>query len=136
MITATAVKYPDGTVGLFTDPVRAELHAAQAHATVHDLVEKAAILRKFDGYEPADRVSALRWRIIELEERVQQLAGQVDASDRAASEMLELVTRLTPSPVLVDLRAGTITPACGLVDSPAITDRALFAADSESRNHD
>lgn len=39
MIRATAVRYPDGTIGLFTDHERAMQAAAKARGTVHQLVE-------------------------------------------------------------------------------------------------
>jgi hypothetical protein len=81
MITAYAFMSADTDqppLALFNDRGRADRYAAQHHGTVHKLVEEAAILRKFDGYVPADQVCSLRFRILELEECL-----RVDAAERA-----------------------------------------------------
>jgi hypothetical protein len=71
MITAYAVMIgAHEQPALVQDRARANLLAAQRRGTVHKLVEQAAILRKFDGYVPADQASSMRFRIVELEEVV------------------------------------------------------------------
>jgi cell division protein FtsB len=78
MITAYAVMRDDhAPPALIQDRARAELYAADHHGTVHELVEKAAILRKFDAYVPADQASSLRYRVAELEAQVEALQEEL-----------------------------------------------------------
>lgn len=80
-VIAWAVVYPigmraygGGQHALFMEQTTASLRASGASgAEVRKLVEEAVILRKFDGYVPADQASSMRYRIAELEARVLEL---------------------------------------------------------------
>ncbi len=88
MITAYAVTTAgDGMPALLRDRARADDYAAACHGIVHKLVDEAAILRKFDGYVPADQASSMRYRIVELEEQAGYLRAQVSADN---NEILDL----------------------------------------------
>jgi len=86
MITAYAVVDPHmpGWVGLKRDQAAAVEYAALRGATVHKLVEEAPILRKFDGYVPADQASSMRYRIAELENIVERRDAALEAAQAQA----------------------------------------------------
>lgn len=90
-ITAWAVVYPTpmgaysgGRYALFLDKSTAEMRAVGARgAELRTLAEvpqqaideavvreRAHLLKKFDGYVPADQVSSLQWRVRELEAQI------------------------------------------------------------------
>jgi hypothetical protein len=76
MITAYAVQLAGAPV-LKIDKAAADDYAVRYGGTVHELVEKAAILRKFDAYVPADQASSLRYRVAELEAQVEALQEEL-----------------------------------------------------------
>ncbi len=95
MITAYAVTTAgDGMPALLRDRARADDYAAACHGIVHKLVDEAAILRKFDGYVPADQASSMRWRILELEEVVR---SEVAARAPLLERIRELEARAAAS---------------------------------------
>lgn len=108
MITAYAVTTAGvETPALLRDKARADDYAAACHGTVHELVEKAAILRKFDAYVPADQASSMRFRIVELEEIV-----RVEVADRAP--LLDRIRELKAQVAALQEELGRkVLPAVG-----------------------
>lgn len=156
MITAYAVVLgPHEPPAIIQDRARAELVAANRHGTLHKLVDEAAILRKFDGYVPADQVASLRWRVVELEAALQSaharltdmLMGDDGQAWREAERALPKIAAALPAQHLACATAGRCTadPQCQhgrcaraavpLVSGPIVTDRAAIA-DAFERDDD
>lgn len=106
MITAYAVMRDDhAPPALIQDRARAELYAADHHGTVHELVEKAAILRKFDAYVPADQASSLRYRVAELEAQVYADNNEIlDLREQVKALQEELARHVLPEPSMTMVR--------------------------------
>lgn len=100
MITAYAILAQNGTVAaLSSNAIGTE--GFPPDMRVVELVDRASILRKFDAYVPADQVASLRWRIIELEDKLREIASMspaiAGAARMAAKDALERAP-LTPRP--------------------------------------
>lgn len=62
-----------------TDEAIAEYGARCAEEAAHR--ERAALLRKFDAYVPADVASSMRWRILELEQQIANMKREALLAD-------------------------------------------------------
>ena len=122
MITVYAATKPNlgrDRYALTPDREVADAIAFSCAGRVIELVDKAAILRKFDDYVPADVASSMRWRIRELEAQVAELRAAPTPVEKPRplgdlnfAEVTKAVRRFCSMSATIESVAASMRGAC------------------------